>query len=28
MKFSPDGTKLAFVARKGRELWWKVVDVK
>ncbi len=26
--FSPDSRKLAYGARKGRELWWKVVDVK
>ncbi len=23
-----DGTKIAFGARKGSELWWKVVSVK
>jgi hypothetical protein len=26
--FSPDGKKLAFGARKGRQLWWKVLEVK
>jgi hypothetical protein len=26
--FSPDGKKVAFGARKGRELWWKVMEVK
>lgn len=26
--FSPDGSKLAFGAVKGRELWWKVMDMK
>jgi 4-hydroxybenzoate polyprenyltransferase len=26
--FSPDSRKLAYGARKGRELWWKVIDVK
>ena len=26
--FSPDGKKVAFGARKGAELWWKVLDVK
>lgn len=26
--FSPGGTKVAFGARKGRELWWKVMAVK
>ena len=26
--FSPDVKKLAFGARKGRQLWWKVMDVK
>lgn len=25
--FNADGTKVAFGARKGRELWWKVMDV-
>lgn len=25
--FSADGTKIAFGARKGRELWWKVMEV-
>jgi Tol biopolymer transport system component len=26
--FSPDGRKLAYSARKGRELWWKVMELK
>ncbi len=26
--FSPDGKKVAFGARKGRELWWKVIKVE
>jgi Tol biopolymer transport system component len=26
-KFSPDGKKVAFGALKGRDLWWRVVDV-
>jgi hypothetical protein len=26
--FSADGKKVAFGARKGRELWWKVREVK
>jgi len=26
--FSPDGRKVAFGALKGRELWWKVIEVK
>ncbi|MBI2901420.1 MAG: PD40 domain-containing protein [Planctomycetes bacterium] len=26
--FRADGKKLAFGARKGRELWWKVMDVE
>jgi len=26
--FSPDGKKVAHGARKGRELWWKVMEVK
>ncbi len=26
--FSPDGRKVAFGALKGRELWWKVTEVK
>jgi hypothetical protein len=26
--WSPDGRKLAFGARIGREVWWKVVEVK
>ena len=26
--FSPDGKRVAFGARKGRELWWKVMDVE
>jgi len=25
-RFSPDGRKAMFGARKGGELWWKVVD--
>ena len=25
-QFSPDGKKVAFGARKGADLWWKVVD--
>lgn len=25
--FSPDGKKIAFGARKGHELWWKVMQV-
>ncbi|MFO7446889.1 MAG: hypothetical protein R6W90_11015 [Ignavibacteriaceae bacterium] len=25
---SSDGKKLAFGARKGRELWWKVIDIE
>src|SRR5512139_1719013 len=26
--FSPDGKKLAFGARKGRQLWWKVLEAQ
>lgn len=26
--YSPDGKKVAFGARKGRELWWKVLEVR
>lgn len=26
--FSADGTKIAFGARKGAELWWKVLEVR
>ena len=26
--FSADGNVVAYDARKGRELWWKVVEVK
>lgn len=26
--FSPDGAKLAFAASKGREIWWKVLEVR
>jgi hypothetical protein len=26
--FSSDGRKIAFGALKGRELWWKVIEVK
>jgi Tol biopolymer transport system component len=25
---SPDGRKVAFCARKGREIWWKVLEAK
>jgi Tol biopolymer transport system component len=25
--FSPDGIKLAYAASKGREIWWKVVNI-
>lgn len=25
--FSPDGTTIGYLARKGREIWWKVLDV-
>jgi len=25
--FSPDSRKLAFCARRGREVWWKVMDL-
>jgi hypothetical protein len=28
LNFSPDGRKLAFCARKGREIWWKVMELK
>lgn len=28
LNFSPDGRKLAFCARKGREIWWKVMKVQ
>ena len=28
LNFSPDGRKLAFCARKGRDLWWKVMELK
>ncbi len=28
LNFSPDGRKLAFCARKGREIWWKVMEMK
>jgi len=28
LNFSPEGRKLAFCARKGREIWWKVMDLK
>jgi Tol biopolymer transport system component len=28
LNFSPDSRKVAFCARKGRELWWKVMDLK
>jgi Tol biopolymer transport system component len=28
MNFSPDGRKLGFCARKGRDLWWKVMELK
>ena len=27
-QFSPDGRRVAFSAVKGRELWWKVMEVK
>lgn len=26
--FSPDGKKISFGALKGRELWWKTLDIK
>lgn len=26
--FTPDGKKVVFGARKGQELWWKVMEVK
>jgi len=26
--FSPDGSKLCFGARTGRELWWRIMEVK
>jgi hypothetical protein len=26
--FSPDGSRVAFGARRGRELWWKAVVVE
>ena len=28
IRFSADGKKVAFGARIGRQLWWKVADVK
>lgn len=26
--FSPDGKRVAYGARKGRQLWWKVTEVQ
>jgi hypothetical protein len=26
--FSPDGSKVAFGAMQGKELWWKVMEVR
>ncbi len=26
--FSPDGTRVAFGARNGRKVWWRVIDVE
>lgn len=28
LTFTPDGKKVVFGARQGRELWWKVMEVK
>ena len=28
LHISPDGKKVAFGARKGRELWWKVINIR
>jgi hypothetical protein len=28
VSFNASGTKVAFGARKGSEIWWKIMDVR